>query len=154
MTKLPKRIQNAFEADDACELEQIIRENSDKDLASIQALLEPDAQVSPEIRGKALYAIGRWGAPEVASKIVALLPNLDENNRVCAIDALGRLGTEKLLDVIVPYSKDDSEVVRKFVVKALSRIKGSKAKTALEEIRDKDQTEFIKKLAKKAIRKF
>ena len=154
MAQLPKRIQKAFEADDPCELGLIIKEKHDEDLASIQALLEPDAEVSPEIRGKALYAVGRWGAPAVIPKIVALLPRLDENNRVCAIDALGRLGTKESLDVISHYAKDKSEVVRKFVVKAASRFKETKAKSLLEEIRDTDKSESIRILAQKVIKNY
>ena len=153
MPHLPERIQKAFDSDDPCELNSIIQEKRQEDFISIRSLIDPQTNVDTDLRGKALYAVGRWGDSSCVKDIVSLLPKLDENTLISAIDALGRLGTDEALDAVTSYSKHESLQVRKFVVRAAERFPGEGARRAIERIGSDDESDVIKSLVKKVLQK-
>jgi HEAT repeat protein len=83
----------------------------------------------------------------VAGEIRDLLPGLDDDERITAIDALGRLGAEEAVDGILQYAHDESLPVRKFVVRALGRIGAPGARDGLSELERADPSGYIRSLA-------
>ena len=112
MAQLSEKLLRALEADDSCELDELIQEGKQEDFEALQGLLSlDDPSVKPEHRTRAIYALGRWGDPAPATAIANILPQLDEAGRISAIDALGRLGTEEALAGVLDYVADNSRHV-------------------------------------------
>jgi len=147
MTDMREELRQALEADESCDLDAIIRQRSPQDFEDLRRLLSGDAAVEPLYRAGAIYALGRWGDPAVAGAIRDLLPSLGHDERITAIDALGRLGTKEAVDGILGYASDESLLVRKFVARALARINTPRARAGLSEIERTDSSEYIRSLA-------
>jgi HEAT repeat protein len=122
-----------------------------EDFVALRGLLAPDADVSPDDRQRAIYALGRWGEPSVVPQVVALLPTLKETHCLTAIEALGRLGTSPARVAIESYSHHESPHVRKFVVEALNRIGDSAADAILRKIASDDREPWVRELASKRV---
>jgi HEAT repeat protein len=144
---LPPELVRALESDDSGSLDEIIRARRQEHFDALQRLAT-SAAASPEHRTKALYALGRWGDPRAVPDIERVLPSLEENGRIAAIDALGRLGSEDAIETIGKYRKDSSPHVRKFVVRALARIGGARSQAELRTIAADDPEEWIRTLAR------
>jgi HEAT repeat protein len=147
----PPELVKALEADEAEELDKIIRSKRPDHLEALRQLVS-DSTTTPEYRAKALYALGRWGDPSVASEIVRVLPTLGEKELIPALDALGRLGAHEAVEEVGTYAEHPSPQVRKLVVQALSRIGGSKAQTTLRAIAAQDSESWIRDLAAQRLR--
>jgi HEAT repeat protein len=141
-------LTNAVESDCAHSMEQLMEAKRDQDFTGLLSLLKKDADGS-YAKVKALYALGRWGNQSAAPSIREVIPNLNEIERLTAVDALGRLGSTDALDGVIQLREDPSPHVRKFVVKALSRFKKPKAEKELELMQNEDKEEFIREYAKK-----
>ncbi len=146
MAEIPRKLIQAFESDDACTLDRIIKEGKREELQALQRIAS-DPSATPGYRRKALYALGRWKEPSSVSVIQKILPELDEAERISAIDALGRLGTNEAVASISEYIGDQSPNVRKFVVHALGRIGTTEAQQKLQEIKIKDPMNYIREMA-------
>jgi hypothetical protein len=92
MTSASPELQLALESDCATGVEEVIAARRGEDLEALRNMLRPDAPVSPAFRQNAIQLLGLWGDAESAPAIRALLPELDERQRINAVDALGRLG--------------------------------------------------------------
>lgn len=147
MTGITHELLAALEADQSCELDEIIARRRPEDLEALRGLLRPDPSINPLHRARAVYAVGRWGDPAVVDELRALLPELDHAGRIGAIDALGRLGTDDALDAVLAYSDDTSLPVRKFVTKALGRIATPRAHAELRDLASNDPSDYIRSLA-------
>jgi HEAT repeat protein len=145
--ELPPHIAKALETDEPGPLDAIVREQRPEDFDVLRRIATSH-QVSESFRTKALYALGRWGDRRAVPEIARVLPTLDEGGRIAAIDALGRLGGAEIVDVVAAYRDDPSPQVRKFVVKALSRVGDAKARAQLESISRDDPQEWVRKLAR------
>lgn len=145
--EIPRHILRALEADDSGPLDEIIRARRPENWQALRAVVVAD-EMPLELRRKAIYALGRWGDPEATPAIQRAVPRLDERGHIAAIDALGRLGTEDALETIEQFRDDPSPQIRKFVVKALSRIGGTRARVTLDAMADKDPEEWLRKLAR------
>lgn len=99
----------------------------------------------------AVYLLGRLGDERAVSIISANLPDLDEKGQICALDALGRIGKGVDAKQIGQYGESKNPDVRKFAIKALSRIGGNVAKQKLEELNAKETIPWIKKIGEKSI---
>jgi HEAT repeat protein len=149
--ELPPRIAEALAADDSGPLDQVIRARDPADFEVLRRVARGDG-VEPEAQRKALYALGRWGDPRVLAEIEDVLPGLDIPSRMAAIDALGRLGTDRAVEAVVRYADDDSPQVRKFVVKSLSRIASADARTTLRRMAAAEQEErWLRDLAQESL---
>ena len=147
MVRSSEKLLKALESDCADSLSQIVKEKRQEDFEALQEYLSPEASVKPEYRTRALYALGRWGNPKVVEGIHRLLPTLDEAGRISAVDALGRLGTEEALADILDCANDTSPQVRKFAVRALSKIHTSTARAKLEEVATRESIDYIREQA-------
>jgi len=144
-------LTRAFEAEEAEQLSEIIRRKKREDFETLRRLVLAGPDVNEAHRQKAIYALGRWGDAGVIGDIERILPQLAEPGRIAAIDALGRLGTQRALEVIAQYEQDPSAQVRKLVVEACNRIGGTKAEGRLRTIARDDPEEWIRKLALKRL---
>jgi HEAT repeat protein len=152
VTDIPKRVLVALEAEEACELDELVQEQNPEDFEALQGLLSLDASVNPAHRTNAIYALGRWGDPAPVPTIRSILPQLDESARICAVDALGRLGTQEALEGVIESVDDESPHVRKFAARALGRINTPEARAKLREIEADDSTDFVRDLASKYLK--
>lgn len=100
----------------------------------------------------AVYILGRLGDERAVPLISENLPDLDEKGQICAIDALGRIGKDIDADVIAKYGESKNPDVRKFALKALSRIGGKAAKEKLEALSAKETIPWLKKVGEDSIR--
>ena len=80
-----------------------------------------------------------------------LLPGVEEAERIGAIDALGRLGTEEALDGILEHVDDPLVPVRKFVTRALGRINTPRARAELSRLEQTDPSDYIRSEASKQL---
>jgi HEAT repeat protein len=156
MTEIPGDLKLALDADESCDLDELVRQRRPADFDALLSLLRPGpareaphrarAREAPH-RARAIYALGRWGDPAVVGAIRDLLPSLHHDERITAIDALGRLGTDEAVEGILGYANDESLPVRKFVARALGRIGTPQARAGLSELRQADPSEYIRSLA-------
>ena len=147
MTEPRAELRQALEIDESCDLDALIRQHRGEDFEALRRLLRAGPEAGPLLWARAVYALGRWGDPAVVGEILALLPALDQDQRITAIDALGRLGTEQAADGVLAYARDDSLPVRKFAARALGRIGTPRARAELSELRQSDPSEYIRSLA-------
>lgn len=147
-------LREALESDCAHGLEPVLQTRENKDFKALQGFLskQPSTKTKP-YRAKAMYLLGRWGDPAPVKAIRRLLPRLDEMERVTAIDALGRLGTEEALQGVLKCSDDPSPQVRKFVVKALAKLNRPEATQRLKKMSSKDSVNWVRTTASKHLRK-
>jgi HEAT repeat protein len=136
----------AMSSDDAEELNRIIAGQDPAHYAALLSIAKGEGY-SPNQRRKALYALGRWHDPAAVPEIVQLLPRLGEDERIAAIDALGRLGTAAGLEAVSRYATDESPRVRETVIAALGRIRSAEAVETLRRIAATDPVEWIRKRA-------
>ncbi|MDP8931752.1 MAG: HEAT repeat domain-containing protein [Actinomycetota bacterium] len=146
MVHLPEELQIALDADDAQELDRVIRRQRQADFDTLVDLLS-DPGTSSEYRMKAFTALGRWGNRGVIPTIRQALPQLEDRERIAAIDALGRLGTDEAEEAVSAYTDDDSPQVRKFVVLALERIGSTAAREKLQGMARQDSDAWIRGFA-------
>lgn len=150
MADIPERIALALEADDSMELERVIDEAAEKDIAVLRAVVTDSAAPTTH-RTRAMFALGRWGDERSAQVIVRTLPELDERGMIAAVDALGRLGTPEALNAVVAQAGHESPHVRKFVVEALARSSDPAAQAKLDDMASSDEVEFVRSLARRRI---
>jgi HEAT repeat protein len=153
MVTIPDELRRALEADESGDLEQIIQERRQEHFDALLSLLSTDASVNPQHRTRALFALGRWGNPNVVSAIQRILPDLDEIGRATAVDALGRLGTPEALSAIIERAEDPSQNVRKFVARALGRINMPEARAKLTDMERGDPEGFVREAAARSRRR-
>ena len=153
MANISKELQGALESDCARAFQPVILAKKPEDFEALQSLLSLDPAIEPQHRAKAMALLGRWGDPAPVAAIRRLLPELGETERVTAVDALGRLGTEEALEGVLERSEDSSPHVRKFVARALTRIDTERARTKLKDLADKDSTAYVREYAGKLLAK-
>ncbi|MDX1689215.1 MAG: HEAT repeat domain-containing protein [Candidatus Promineifilaceae bacterium] len=152
MIEIPKEIELALQADDAEPLNELIEEGNPEDFQVLQALAR-DEDTPPELRRKALYAIGRWqGRNEAAVEAIReALPSLNELERIAALDALGRIGTLAAYEAVMLVQEDVTPDVRRYMVKALHDIGTEPALDALERLAVSDDVEMVRELARQKL---
>jgi len=148
MIEIPRYLELALEADDRDRLERLIAEGDESDFDLLQLLVERE-DTPPNYRRKAMYALGRWPDRKetAASTIAAAMPKLTELERITAVDALGRIGTDAALNAVMGYAADDDADVRRQVVKALDRIGTAPAVEALDRMAAEDNVDYVRSLA-------
>jgi HEAT repeat protein len=138
MTSASPELQLALESDCATGVEEVIAARRGEDLEALRNMLRPDAPVSPAFRQNAIQLLGLWGDAESAPAIRALLPELDERQRINAVDALGRLGGPEAEASVLDATRDASPDVRRFAAYALSRIRSEAAQERLQQMARED----------------
>lgn len=151
MAEMPEDLRQALDADDALELDQLLRRRRPEHLRALQTLLTTDPSVPPDHRTKALYALGLWGDPAVVPAITRLLPQLDERGRMSALSALGRLGTPEAVAAVIEHTDEQSPQVRKIAVLALSKSPTPEARQKLREIARTDRVKWVRDVAARHI---
>jgi HEAT repeat protein len=152
VTDIPNRLRVALEAEEACELDELVQQQDAEVFQALLDLLLMQPSVDPAYRRNALYALGRWGDPTAVPAIRSILPQLDEPARIAAVDALGRLGTQEALEAVLERTDDPSPQVRKFAALALARINTPEARSRLQEIASRDPRDFVRDIASKALK--
>lgn len=149
MIDIPEHVLLALEADDRDRLQRILAAGDPADFALLRAVVEDD-DAPPEYRRKAMYALGRWSGrdDEAVETIASVLPGLGELERITAVNALGRIGSDAALEVTLRYAEDDQAEVRRQVVKSLDRIGSTRAVEALRRIAEQDPAEHVRDLAR------
>jgi hypothetical protein len=150
VAELPEELQAALEADDAGELGDIIRRGQPEHLAALKELVaETDADAV--LLARAIYALGAWGDTGAAPLILSRMDGLDNQGRLSALNALGRLNVPEGLDVLIDATRDESPQIRKIAVSALARSDSPRATTRLEELASDDPTDWIRADARRAL---
>ena len=152
MIKLPDHILVALDPNDTDRLDDLIARHAAADFELLLRIASGEVMPTAWARRRALYALGRWGDPGVSRAIEAVLPLLDVNERVAAIDALGQLGTEEAAALAWEFARDPSAEVRGAVVEALARIGGSKTRGLLRLLEASDPSATVRELAKQRSR--
>jgi HEAT repeat protein len=151
MAELPNEVFEALEADDAEELNALMKRRRPTHFRALQSLLTTDPSVPSHHRTKALHALGRWGDPVVVPAIIDLLPHLDDRERMSALNALGHLGTPEAVTAVIKHAEDASPQVRKMAVLALRRAATPVARDKLRELSTEDPVDWIRDLAAREI---
>ncbi len=152
MSDLSKELREALEAEEAGDLDQLIRRRRPDDFEALRSLLSLNSSIPADFRTKAMYALGRWGEVSVVSDIVRLLPELDEWGRICAVSALGHLRSPEATAAIFEHTDDPSPQIRKTAALALSRIGTPEASAKLRELAANDPLPWIRELATRKVR--
>jgi HEAT repeat protein len=154
MNEIPEHIQTALEADDAELLMAIIRQGDPDDFRVFEELAR-DAETPPEIRRKALYALGRWPdqEEEALEAIAVALPQLDELERIAALDALGRLAVPQAVGVVMTLAEAGEPDIRRSVVQALDSLGTAEALEAVARFAEDDNSEMVRDVARRALQK-
>jgi HEAT repeat protein len=146
MSAMSPQLELAMESSCATGVEEVIEARRPEDLATLRALLADD-DAPASARQNAIHILGRWGDVESAPAIRALLPNLDERQRINTVDALGRLGGPDAEDAALELSGDESPDVRRFAAYALSRLGTETARIRLGEMAGNDPEPTVRTAA-------
>lgn len=152
MIKFSSVIQTALRTDCANKLEEILAVKSETQLKELIDALADD-ELSPQMRQRAVYLLGRFEEPAAIEPILNVVAKLDALGRVAAADALGRLGSQRCLDALIKLSSDPAPDVRKFSTRALRRIGGAKARKRLEEVVQSERETFVRDTAERELSK-
>jgi HEAT repeat protein len=153
MAAIADDLRRALEADDAGDLERIVREKKQQHFETLMSLLSTDPSVNPLHRTRAIFALGKWGDARAINPIKRILPELDEMGRATGVDALGRLGTPEALSAILDRAGDPSPTVRKFVARALGKMNVPESLATLSDMERKDPETFVREVAAKSRRR-
>jgi HEAT repeat protein len=145
---MSQKVRSALSAFESGELDAIVQERDPSDLEELRHLVSTDPDIHPSYRTKAIYALGRWQDEPSASRIVNVLPELDEVGTITAVDALGRIGTPEAIDAAVGLAEHESPHVRKFVAEALGDSSQPEAQQKLIEMESNDPAEFVRDSAR------
>ena len=153
MIDVRDELRLALEADDRGRLDRIIAAGDEDDFEALQALVR-DRETPSTFRRKALDALGRWPGKgeEAVATIEPALPQLDELERMAAIAALGRIGTEQALQVVIAYVDDPAPDVRRQVAKALDRIRTPSASAVLRDLAANERVDYVRDRAEELLR--
>jgi HEAT repeat protein len=153
MIEVRDELRLALEADDRERLERVIAAGDEDDFETLQTLIR-DTETPSNFRRKALYALGRWPGKdeEAVTTIASALPQLDELERMAAINALGRIGTEQALEVVIAYVDDPAPDVRRQVAKALDRISTPGAAAVLRDLAANERVAYVRDRAEELLR--
>jgi HEAT repeat protein len=149
--RLSPELEAALQAEEAGALNQIVRARRPEHLVQLRQVAA-DETAPPLYRSRAIYALGRWGEPAAVADIVRGLATLDEQGKLSAMDALGRLATPEAEQVLAGYAGDASPQVRKLVVQGLARTTGAAARSTLRAIAERDPEGWIRDLASRNVR--
>ena len=153
MIEVRDELQLAFEADERSRLDRIIAAGDEGDFETLQALVR-DRDTPSTFRRRALDALGRWPGKdeEAVATIESALPQLDEVERITAINALGRIGTEQALEVVIAFVDDPAPDVRRQVAKALDRIRTPSAAAVLRDLAANERVDYVRDRAEELLR--
>lgn len=143
--QISSRLKRALQVFESGELDLVVKKGRPEDFEALRSLVSMDAE--PEHCQRAIYALGRWGDQSAVPDVVSILPQLDENARITAVDALGRLGSREAQSAVESCADDPSPEVRKFVVQALGRLGGADAESRLRSMARRDSEGWIRSLA-------
>jgi HEAT repeat protein len=146
MSAMSPQLELAMQSSCATGVEEVIEARRPEDLATLRALLA-DEDAPASARQNAIHILGRWGDVESAPAIRALLPNLDERQRINAADALGRLGGPDAEHAVLELTGDESPDVRRFAAYALSRLGTETARIQLGEMAGNDPEPSVRAAA-------
>lgn len=145
-------VKEAIESDCGFGVCELLEKKDPKHLVELLDVASHRSDYSETSYLNAVYLLGRFGDERAASIISADLPDLDEKGQICAIDALGRIHKGVDAKLVGQYGDSKNPDVRKYAIKALSRIGGNEAKQKLEEINAKETIPWIKKIGEKSIK--
>ena len=143
-------LKAALESFEQGALDRVVRRKRMEDYTALRQLAaSPTAD--PNLRQRAIQALGRWGDSAAVADIVAFLvaPETTESHRITAIEALGRLGTQKAREAVTAFAEHESPDVRKFVVRALGSIGDAPARATLRRLAKSEKADWIRELAAK-----
>lgn len=152
MPDISPELLSVLNSDCAHDLEHILDEKRPEVFDALMDILEQAQSNKPDYISKVIALLGRWGNSSPTSNIISILPQLDENECVSAIDALGRIGSDKAVSEVLKHTTNESVNVRKFVAYALARSKDSRSREALLRMATMDQSDLVKNIAQKQIR--
>jgi HEAT repeat protein len=146
--RLTPELKDALESFEQGALDRVVRRRRPEDYEALRELAASDA-ADPNLRQRAIQALGRWGDASAVPDIAAFLlsPATKDSHRITAIEALGRLGTKTAREAVEQFTSDPSPQLRKFVVRALSQIGDPAARARLRKISKTDPTPWVRALA-------
>ena len=146
------KLQEAIESDCGHGVCALLKE---KDASNVIELLDVVANRDSYTERaflNAIYILGRWGDERAVPLITQELPDLDERGKICALDALGRIGKDVDVEEIAKAGESENPDVRKFAIRALARIGTVEARQKLDELDIKEKIPWLKDVAQKSIR--
>lgn len=151
MARAPKPIDEELRSECGHAAEDILARRSPEEFRRLRAVVAAKAPDPVELQN-AINLLGRWGDPEAAPDIVALLPGLDEVGLINAVDALGRLGGTVATNAVLKQAGHESPDVRRFAVAALARLGTKRATDRLEKLARTDPAGFVRSKARAALK--
>jgi HEAT repeat protein len=147
MVSMSTELRRALESDCATGVEEVLDSRRSEDLVALRAVLRGDEDVPASFRQNAIQILGRWGDRESVDSIRALLPMLDERERINAVDALSRIGGPEAESAVLEATADESPDVRRFAAYGLSRLDSQSARDRLEELARADPERSVRAAA-------
>jgi HEAT repeat protein len=125
-----------------------------EDLLRLRQMVAGTVVVDQQTQRNALALLGRAGDQEAVPLIIGRLANLDERERINAVDVLGRLNTPESISAVADFTTDPSPDVRRFAVIALSRVGGALAREKLTHVAAGDPVGLVRQRAEQALKEF
>jgi len=152
--RIPEELREALDAFESGPLQELINKKNEAYFTIFNEMLTEGQNLKKGYLKKAIYALGRWGDHQVpVSNIIKAMPRLNVSERITAIDALSRLISRENIDILMNYTLDESDQVRKMVVNALNAIGGKKALDELKLIYENDPKLWVRQLANDCLQK-
>lgn len=150
--RLTPALKDALDSFEQGGLDRVVRAKRPEDYRALRALAA-STSADPNLRQRAVQALGRWGDTAAVADIAAFLlaPETKDSHRITAIEALGRLGTEPGREAVESFAEHSSAQVRKFVARALGQIGDAAARARLRKMAKGDETAWIRELAVKQV---
>jgi HEAT repeat protein len=150
MIELEEPLSSELSASCAHTVYAILKRRSESDFEQLRQVVQA-YEVDERVRQSSIMLLGRWGRPEAAPDIIALLPALDERGLINAVDALGRLASPEAIEAVMELSYHPSPDVRRFAVYALERAETPETMIRLSEMAQNDEADFVRHRAQNIV---
>ena len=93
-------------------------------------------------RGRAIYLLGLWRDDETVATIERVVNDLDEEGRIAAASALGRVATPAAMSALERLTADPASDVRRVAINGLGAARTSEAVAVLRRVAANDESDL------------
>jgi HEAT repeat protein len=97
---------------------------------------------SMDRRGRAIYLLGLWRDDETVATIERVVDSLDEDGRIAAASALGRVATPTAVSALERLTADRASDVRRLAINGLGAARTSEAAALLRRVAGSDESDL------------